>query len=250
MSLSYQIKNTDRTVGAILSNEISKLYGEKGLPDDTLKLNFKGAAGQSFGAFSTRGLRMTISGNTNDYFGKGLSGAKIIVKIPEESSFLSHKNIITGNVALYGATSGEAYINGIAGERFCVRNSGATAVVEGVGDHGCEYMTGGTALILGNIGRNFAAGMSGGTAYIYKSEEFDKRNFNLEMIEFENPSKQDLDLIKKLIENHFSYTSSRLAEKLLINWKKESLNFVKIMPTEYKLALEKMAKDKISEIIK
>ena len=250
MSLSYQIKNTDRTVGAILSNEISKLYGEKGLPDDTLKLNFKGAAGQSFGAFSTRGLRMTISGNTNDYFGKGLSGAKIIVKIPEESSFISHKNIITGNVALYGATSGEAYINGIAGERFCVRNSGAIAVVEGVGDHGCEYMTGGTALILGNIGRNFAAGMSGGTAYIYKSEEFDKRNFNLEMIEFENPSKQDLDLIKKLIENHFSYTSSRLAEKLLINWKKESLNFVKIMPTEYKLALEKMAKDKISEIIK
>ena len=250
MSLSYQIKNTDRTVGAILSNEISKLYGEKGLPDDTLKLNFKGAAGQSFGAFSTRGLTMIVNGNTNDYFGKGLSGAKIIVKIPKESSFLSHKNIITGNVALYGATSGEAYINGIAGERFCVRNSGATAVVEGVGDHGCEYMTGGTALILGNIGRNFAAGMSGGTAYIYKSKEFDKRNFNLEMIEFENPSKQDLDLIKKLIENHFSYTSSKLAEKLLTNWKKESLKFVKIMPTEYKLALEKMAKDKISEIIK
>jgi glutamate synthase (ferredoxin) len=250
MSLSYQIKNTDRTVGAILSNEISKLYGEKGLPDDTLKLNFKGAAGQSFGAFSTRGLTMIVNGNTNDYFGKGLSGAKIIVKIPKESSFLSHKNIITGNVALYGATSGEAYINGIAGERFCVRNSGATAVVEGVGDHGCEYMTGGTALILGNIGRNFAAGMSGGTAYIYKSKEFDKRNFNLEMIEFENPSKQDLDLIKKLIENHFSYTSSKLAEKLLINWTKESLKFVKIMPTEYKLALEKMAKDKISEIIK
>jgi glutamate synthase (ferredoxin) len=250
MSLSYQIKNTDRTVGAILSNEISKLYGEKGLPEDTLKLNFKGAAGQSFGAFSTRGLTMIISGNTNDYFGKGLSGAKIIVKIPEESSFISHKNIITGNVALYGATSGEAYINGIAGERFCVRNSGATAVVEGVGDHGCEYMTGGTALILGNIGRNFAAGMSGGTAYIYKSKEFDKRNFNLEMIEFENPNKQDLDLIKKLTENHFSYTSSKLAEKLLTNWKKESLKFVKIMPTEYKLALEKMAKDKISEIIK
>ena len=250
MSLSYQIKNTDRTVGAILSNEISKLYGEKGLPEDTLKLNFKGAAGQSFGAFSTRGLTMIISGNTNDYFGKGLSGAKIIVKIPEESSFISHKNIITGNVALYGATSGEAYINGISGERFCVRNSGATAVVEGVGDHGCEYMTGGTALILGNIGRNFAAGMSGGTAYIYKSKEFDKRNFNLEMIEFENPNKQDLDLIKKLTENHFSYTSSKLAEKLLTNWKKESLKFVKIMPTEYKLALEKMAKDKISEIIK
>ena len=250
MSLSYKIKNTDRTVGTILSNEISKLYGAKGLPNDTLKLNFKGAAGQSFGAFSTKGLTMKISGNTNDYFGKGLSGAKIIVKIPKESTIISHKNVITGNTALYGAISGEAYINGIAGERFCVRNSGATAVVEGVGDHGCEYMTGGIALILGDIGRNFAAGMSGGIAYIYKSEKFDKRNFNMEMIEFENPNDQDLDYINKLIENHFSYTSSKLAEDLLINWNKESNNFIKIMPTEYKLALEKMAKEKITEIIK
>ena len=250
MSLSYKIQNTDRTVGTILSNEISKLYGAKGLPNDTLKLNFKGAAGQSFGAFSTKGLTMKISGNTNDYFGKGLSGAKIIVKIPKESTIISHKNVITGNTALYGAISGEAYINGIAGERFCVRNSGATAVVEGVGDHGCEYMTGGIALILGDIGRNFAAGMSGGIAYIYKSEKFDKRNFNMEMIEFENPNDQDLDYINKLIENHFSYTSSKLAEDLLINWNKESNNFIKIMPTEYKLALEKMAKEKITEIIK
>ncbi len=250
MSLSYKIQNTDRTVGTILSNEISKLYGAKGLPNDTLKLNFKGAAGQSFGAFSTKGLTMKISGNTNDYFGKGLSGAKIIVKTPKESTIISHKNVITGNTALYGATSGEAYINGIAGERFCVRNSGATAVVEGVGDHGCEYMTGGIALILGDIGRNFAAGMSGGIAYIYKSEKFDKRNFNMEMIEFENPNDQDLDYINKLIENHFSYTSSKLAEDLLINWNKESNNFIKIMPTEYKLALEKMAKEKITEIIK
>ncbi len=249
MSLDYKIKNTDRTVGAILSNEISKLYGSKGLPNDTLQLNFKGSAGQSFGAFSTKGLTMKIDGNTNDYFGKGLSGAKIIVKKPKESTFISNKNIITGNVALYGATSGEAYINGIAGERFCVRNSGATAVVEGVGDHGCEYMTGGIALILGNTGRNFAAGMSGGIAFIYKCEKFDKRNFNSEMIEFENPNKQDLDLIRKLIENHFSYTSSKLAENFLNNWKNESKKFVKIMPVEFKLALEKMAKEKISEII-
>ncbi|MFL2665834.1 MAG: glutamate synthase large subunit [Flavobacteriaceae bacterium] len=249
MSLDYKIKNTDRTVGAILSNEISKLYGSIGLPNDTLQLNFKGSAGQSFGAFSTKGLTMKIDGNTNDYFGKGLSGAKIIVKQPKESTFISHKNIITGNVALYGATSGEAYINGIAGERFCVRNSGATAVVEGVGDHGCEYMTGGIALILGNTGRNFAAGMSGGIAFIYKCEKFDKRNFNSEMIEFENPNKQDLDLIRKLIENHFSYTSSKLAENFLNNWKNESKKFVKIMPVEFKLALEKMAKEKISEII-
>ena len=249
MNLSYEIKNTDRTVGTIVSNEISKLYGAKGLPKDTLELNFKGAAGQSFGAFGARGLTLIVNGNTNDYFGKGLSGSKIIVKVPKEASFKSEENVITGNVALYGATAGEAYINGIAGERFCVRNSGAVAVVEGVGDHGCEYMTGGTAIILGDIGRNFAAGMSGGVAYIYKSEKFDKRNFNQEMIEFENPSNQDLDLVKKLIENHFTYTSSKIAEKFLNNWKKESENFVKIMPTEYKLALEKMANEKITEII-
>ena len=250
MNLSYEIKNTDRTVGTIVSNEISKLYGAKGLPKDTLEINFKGAAGQSFGAFGAHGLTLTVSGNTNDYFGKGLSGSKIIVKVPKEASFKSEENVITGNVALYGATAGEAYINGIAGERFCVRNSGAIAVVEGVGDHGCEYMTGGTAIILGDIGRNFAAGMSGGVAYIYKSTNFDKRNFNSEMIEFENPSNQDLDLVKKLIENHFTYTSSKIAERFLNNWDKESKNFVKIMPTEYKLALEKMAKEKITEIIK
>ena len=250
MNLSYDIKNTDRTVGTIVSNEISKLYGAKGLPNDTLEINFNGAAGQSFGAFGAHGLTLIVNGNTNDYFGKGLSGSKIIVKVPKEASFNSEENVITGNVALYGATAGEAYINGIAGERFCVRNSGAVAVVEGVGDHGCEYMTGGTAIILGDIGRNFAAGMSGGIAYIYKSKNFDKRNFNPETIEFENPSNQDLDLVKKLIENHFTYTSSKIAERFLNNWNKESKNFVKIMPTEYKLALEKMAKDKIIEIIK
>ena len=250
MNLSYEIKNTDRTVGTIVSNEISKLYGAKGLPKDTLEINFKGAAGQSFGAFGAHGLTLTVSGNTNDYFGKGLSGSKIIVKVPKEASFKSEENVITGNVALYGATAGEAYINGIAGERFCVRNSGAIAVVEGVGDHGCEYMTGGTAIILGDIGRNFAAGMSGGVAYIYKSKKFDNRNFNSEMIEFEDPTNQDLDLVKKLIENHFTYTSSKIAERFLNNWDKESKNFVKIMPTEYKLALEKMAKEKITEIIK
>jgi glutamate synthase (ferredoxin) len=250
MNLSYDIKNTDRTVGTIVSNEISKLYGAKGLPNDTLEINFNGAAGQSFGAFGAHGLTLIVNGNTNDYFGKGLSGSKIIVKVPKEASFNSEDNVITGNVALYGATAGEAYINGIAGERFCVRNSGAVAVVEGVGDHGCEYMTGGTAIILGDIGRNFAAGMSGGIAYIYKSKNFDKRNFNPETIEFENPSNQDLDLVKKLIENHFTYTSSKIAERFLNNWNKESKNFVKIMPTEYKLALEKMAKDKITEIIK
>ena len=193
---------------------------------------------------------MKIEGNTNDYFGKGLSGATLIVKVPSKSTFKSNENVITGNVALYGATSGEAYINGIAGERFCVRNSGATAVVEGVGDHGCEYMTGGIALILGKIGRNFAAGMSGGIAYIYKSEKnYSIDNFNMEMVEFEKLDSQDFDIIKELLEKHYSYTHSGIAEEIILNWNKSKNMFVKIMPTEYKMALEKMAQSKINEII-
>ena len=251
MSLDFKIKNTDRTVGAILSNEISKKYGANALPKETLELKFSGSAGQSFGAFSVKGLKMIINGNTNDYFGKGLSGATIIVRKPKEATFKSNENVITGNVSLYGATSGEAYINGIAGERFCVRNSGATAVVEGVGDHGCEYMTGGYAVILGKIGRNFAAGMSGGIAYIYsQSKHFDNRNFNMESIELEKPENQDLDFIKSLVENHFSLTSSKIAEEIISNWEMNKNKFIKVMPTEYKAALEKMANDKIVSIIK
>ena len=250
MSLDFKINNTDRTVGAIISNEISKKYGAKALPKNTLSLNFEGSAGQSFGAFSVKGLKMVIDGNTNDYFGKGLSGATIVVRKPKNATFESNKNVITGNVALYGATSGEAYINGIAGERFCVRNSGATAVVEGIGDHGCEYMTGGIALILGKIGRNFAAGMSGGIAYIYKDPElYDSRNFNMESIELEKPDTQDLDIISELIQSHFTFTSSEIAKKIIINWENKSKLFVKVMPTEYKLALEKLAQEKINQII-
>ena len=250
MSLDFKINNTDRTVGAIISNEISIKYGAKALPKNTLSLNFEGSAGQSFGAFSVKGLKMVIDGNTNDYFGKGLSGATIVVRKPKNATFESNKNVITGNVALYGATSGEAYINGIAGERFCVRNSGATAVVEGIGDHGCEYMTGGIALILGKIGRNFAAGMSGGIAYIYKDPElYDSRNFNMESIELEKPDTQDLDIISELIQSHFTFTSSEIAKKIINNWENESKLFVKVMPTEYKLALEKLAQEKINQII-
>ena len=250
MSLDFNIKNTDRTVGAIISNEISKKYGSKALPKDTLTLNFNGSAGQSFGAFSVKGLKMIVDGNTNDYFGKGLSGATIIVRKPKKATFESHKNIITGNVALYGATSGEAYIGGIAGERFCVRNSGASAVVEGIGDHGCEYMTGGIALILGSIGRNFAAGMSGGIAYIFKDPElYDSRNFNMESIEIEKTEKQDLDIIKDLIEKHYANTFSNIAKQIITNWELSKKMFVKIMPTEYKLALEKLAKENINQII-
>ena len=248
-SFEFNIKNTDRAVGALLSNEISKLHGEKGLSNSTLNITFNGSAGQSFGAFSVKGLNMTVYGNTNDYFGKSLSGATLAVRVPKESSIISNENIIIGNVALYGAISGEAYINGIAGERFCVRNSGAKAVVEGVGDHGCEYMTGGTVLILGKIGRNFGAGMSGGIAYIYKEDKSSIKNFNMEMIDLETPNFQDQDIIYEMLENHFSNTNSEVAEKILSNWKNEKKNFIKVMPKEYKLALERIAKEKIDQLI-
>ena len=248
-SFEFKIKNTDRSVGAILSNEISKIHGIKGLPKDTLKINFRGSAGQSFGAFAVRGLKMSVIGNTNDYFGKSLSGAVLSIKIPEDSTFESNKNIITGNVALYGATSGEAYINGIAGERFCVRNSGANAVVEGVGDHGCEYMTGGNVLILGEIGRNFGAGMSGGVAYILKTPKFSVKNFNMEMINFEEIDNQDFDLIYNLLKNHYSNTASKIAEEIISNWDSKKESFLKIMPIEYKAALEKLKEDKINQLI-
>ena len=249
-SLSYKIKNTDRTVGTIISNEISKVHGASGLPKDTLELNFNGTAGQSFGCFAANGIKMTITGTTNDYFGKGLSGATIIAKVPEKATFISHQNIITGNVTLYGATSGEAYINGIAGERFCVRNSGAKAVVEGIGDHGCEYMTGGIAIILGKFGRNFAAGMSGGIAYIYDEKGvFDEKKFNLEMVELENLEVSDAKSVLKLIKNHYSYTNSQLAKKIIDNWSTSLNNFIKVMPTDYKKALEMMTRTKKQKTI-
>ncbi|WP_340066183.1 glutamate synthase large subunit [Ascidiimonas aurantiaca] len=242
MELSFPIRNTDRATGAIISNEISKIHGGNGLPLHTLKLNFTGAAGQSFGAFATKGLTMKVIGTTNDYLGKGLSGATLIVKVPDKTTYTSHENVITGNVALYGATSGEAYINGIAGERFSVRNSGAHAVVEGVGDHGCEYMTGGTVVILGKTGRNFGAGMSGGIAYIYNKTPIpDMRNFNLEMIHVETPEDPDHEKIKALVQKHYEYTSSTLAAKILKHWDREKLNFIKIFPAEYKKALKMMA---------
>ncbi len=239
MEYQFPIKNTDRSVGAILSNELSKIYGENGLPEDTLKIKFTGSAGQSFGAFATKGLTLQVDGNTNDYLGKGLSGAKLIVKTPEEATFASEENIIIGNVSLYGATDGEAYINGIAGERFCVRNSGAKAVVEGVGDHGCEYMTGGIVVILGKTGRNFAAGMSGGIAYIFDDKnKFRNGLCNMEMVEFEPITPKDEKELKQLIKNHFKYTNSELAYNILDHWKTKLPHFIKVMPTDYKKALE------------
>ncbi|MFV8225006.1 glutamate synthase large subunit [Christiangramia aquimixticola] len=249
VTLEYPITNINRTTGAIISNEISKIHGAAGLPKNTLTLNFKGSAGQSFGTFGAKGLNLNIEGNSNDYFGKGLSGAILSIKKPAIATFTSNENIIIGNVALYGATAGEAYINGMGGERFCVRNSGAKAVIEGIGDHGCEYMTGGIAVILGKIGRNFAAGMSGGIAYIFDPEnEIDHNNFNMEMIELETPSSQDLSELKSLIQKHFDYTQSKPAEAILNNWENHTRSFIKVMPTEYKNALLAMENEKMKNI--
>ncbi|OSY87868.1 glutamate synthase [Tenacibaculum holothuriorum] len=245
VTLNYVIKNTNRSVGAIVSNEISKVHGEKGLPEDTLNLNFKGPAGQSFGAFATKGITLTVEGETNDYLGKGLSGGKIIIKKPTKSDLNAEENIITGNVSFYGATAGEAYINGIAGERFAVRNSGVITVVEGVGDHGCEYMTGGKVVILGKTGRNFAAGMSGGIAYVYdKKNEFVNQLCNKEMVDLEELQSQDLSELKDLIENHVAYTESSLGKKILDNWTFEAPNFIKVFPKDYKKALARLEKEK------
>ena len=239
--VTFKIKNTDRSVGAILSNEISKIYGSQGLPDDTILVDFEGSAGQSFGAFATKGLSFKIHGNCNDYLGKGLSGAKLIIKVPPTATFKPEENIIIGNVALYGAITGEAYINGMAGERFGVRNSGATAVVEGIGDHGCEYMTGGTVVVLGKTGRNFAAGMSGGIAYVYDpNQKFDATLCNMEMVAFEPLKEEDTTELRRLIKNHSLYTSSPLAKRLLADWENEQRNFIKVMPTDYKKALQRM----------
>ncbi len=241
MTLSYPIKNTNRTVGAIVSNEISKIYGHLGLPEDTLNINFEGSAGQSFGAFGAHGLTFKLEGNTNDYLGKGLSGAKLIVKKPAKADFIAEDNIIIGNVCLFGAVEGQAYINGIAGERFAVRNSGATAVVEGVGDHCCEYMTGGKVVVLGKTGRNFAAGMSGGIAYVYDPEnKFVNGLCNTETIEFEKILKKDANDLKAIIEKHVKYTDSQLGKSLLADWETSLSNFVRVMPTEYKRALKRL----------
>ena len=249
--LNYPIKSTNRTVGAIISNEISKIHGSEGLPKDTLTVNFTGTAGQSFGAFTTKGVSLIVSGTCNDYFGKGLSGGRLVVKVPDRNTLTAHQNIIIGNVALYGAINGEVYINGIAGERFCVRNSGATAVVEGIGDHGCEYMTGGIAVILGKHGRNFAAGMSGGIAYIYNEDgNLKKEKFNLEMIELENLQERDFLSLKKLLKNHVKYTSSDKGSFLLKDFSNQKHKFVKVMPTDYKKALIMLENEKLKEKIK
>ncbi|WP_353546586.1 glutamate synthase large subunit [Rhinopithecimicrobium faecis] len=234
---TFNVKNTDRTIGTLLSNEISKIYGSDGLPDNSINYKFEGSAGQSFGAFSTKGLSFELEGEANDYVGKGLSGAQLAIYPTKDSPLVAQDNIIIGNVALYGATSGHLFVNGQAGERFAVRNSGATAVVEGIGDHGCEYMTGGRALILGPTGRNFAAGMSGGIAWIYDTQGSFKANCNPEMVDLDPLESADESEIIALLKRHILLTNSSIAQEILANWSQAKDHFIKVFPREYKNVL-------------
>ena len=231
------IRNTNRVVGTILGSEVTRRFGPEGLPEDTIHFHFQGSAGQSFGAFVPPGMTLELEGDSNDYFGKGLSGGKVILYPPEGSTFAPEENIIVGNVAFYGATSGEAYIRGMAGERFCVRNSGVQAVVEGVGDHGCEYMTGGRVVVIGTTGRNFAAGMSGGIAYVLDEDGTFKNRCNLETVSLERLDERDLQEVEELIKRHAVYTHSARAWQLLALWHETAPKFVKVMPKDYRRML-------------
>jgi len=239
VDIELPIINTNRTVGTILSNEIAKSHGKDCLPDGTININFNGSAGQSFGAFLASGVTLELEGDANDYVGKGLSGGRVIIYPPRNSTFEAEENIIVGNVVLYGATSGEAYFRGRAAERFCVRNSGAHTVIEGVGDHGCEYMTGGRVVILGPTGRNFAAGMSGGIAYVYDDDNDFITRCNLGMVVLEKvETAEDTAELKGLIERHQDKTGSSVAARILESWDESLPKFVKVMPVDYKRVLE------------
>jgi glutamate synthase domain-containing protein 3 len=235
------IRNIDRTATALLSAEVSRRYGLQGLPPETINITFKGSAGQSFGAFMAPGLSVRVEGDANDYVGKGLSGGRIVVVPPSDAGYVPEDNIIAGNVVLYGATGGECYLRGKVGERFCVRNSGAIAVVEGVGDHGCEYMTRGVAVVLGPTGRNFAAGMSGGVAYVWDEQGTFEAHCNLGMVDVEPLASDDIARLKTLLHRHLQYTGSQVAERILANWERSLSKFVRVMAREYKsvLAAEK-----------
>jgi glutamate synthase (NADPH/NADH) large chain len=274
--ITERVNNVNRTVGAMLSGEVAKRYGHAGLPDDTIAITLTGTAGQSFGAFLARGVTLDLAGDGNDYVGKGLSGGRVIVRQPDGAKRSAPENIIVGNTVLYGAIAGEAYFEGVAGERFAVRNSGAVAVVEGVGDHGCEYMTGGVVVVLGRTGRNFAAGMSGGVAYVYDPDKAFPLLCNTAMAEaasiglepacdddMELPSQRaasvddsgmgdmlrfDLERLRILIERHLLHTGSQRARFLLDNWAQESLHFVKVTPHDYRRALTDMRAAKIAAV--
>ena len=248
--LDYAIANTDRSVGAMLSGAIARRHGAEGLPEHTLNIRFKGSAGQSFGAFLVSGVNFRLEGEANDYVGKGLSGGRISVMPPVRSTFVAENNTIVGNTLLYGATSGELYINGRAGERFAVRNSGAIAVVEGVGDHCCEYMTGGRVVVLGRTGRNFAAGMSGGVAYVWNPEGDFDYYCNMEMVELslleESAARKEL---LELIRKHYHYTGSQLAGRMLDNWERYADSFIQVTPIEYKKVLQEEQMRKLQQKI-
>ena len=269
MRLNFPIRNTDRTAGAMLSGEIAKRYGHQGLPPDTIVAHFKGTAGQSFGAFLAHGVTFELAGDANDYVGKGLSGGRIVVRPSEESGVVPEHSIIIGNTVLYGATAGECYFRGVAGERFAVRNSGAAAVIEGAGDHCCEYMTGGAVVVLGPTGRNFAAGMSGGVAYVLDEDGSFASRCNLAMVELEPmPGEEDINArvfhhardleahgmvdimsdmsrfdghrLHHLVSRHARFTDSTVAAKILAEWKTWYPKFRKVMPIEYRRALNEL----------
>ena len=238
VTATFDIKNTDRTTGTIVSNEITKVHKGTGLPEDTIHFKFNGTAGQSFGAFNTAGVTLELEGDANDYFGKGLSGAQLIVYPDKKASFVPEENILIGNVAFYGATSGTAYIRGKAGERFAVRNSGASVVVEGIGDHGCEYMTGGLAVILGPTGRNFAAGMSGGIAYVYNVKNDFDTLCNKEMVDLDPLGAEDIPELQKMMQAHFDKTGSSVAKFILSDLDNQLKHFIKVYPRDYKKVLQ------------
>ncbi len=269
VKIETDVRNINRTVGAMLSGQVAERYGHEGLPEDTIFIKGKGSAGQSFGAFLSKGVTIELEGDANDYTGKGLSGGRLIIYPPKESRIVAEENMIIGNVALYGAIAGECFFRGVAGERFCVRNSGATAVVEGVGDHGCEYMTGGVVVVIGQTGRNFAAGMSGGIAYVLDEAGDFERRCNLAMVDLEPISDEDrmhedvghqrgdlethglVDImhdmtgydalrLHKLIEQHMHLTDSSRAREILGNWDAYLPKFVKVMPVDYRRALQEM----------
>jgi glutamate synthase (NADPH/NADH) large chain len=233
-----EVRNVNRTVGTMLGHELTKRHGGAGLPDGTISIDFTGSAGQSFGAFVPKGITLRLEGDANDYVGKGLSGGRIVVRPARDAAFVAEDNTIAGNVILYGATGGEAYLRGKVGERFCVRNSGATAVVEGVGDHGCEYMTGGRVVVLGPTGRNFGAGMSGGIAYIHDVEGDFFTRLNREMVDLDPLDEDDVEWLRDTIQMHLDETDSAVARAILDDWHNQVERFVKVMPQDYKRVLD------------
>jgi glutamate synthase (NADPH/NADH) large chain len=243
VQLELPVRNVNRTVGTMLGAELTRRHGGEGLPDGTIDITFTGSAGQSFGAFVPRGITLRLFGDANDYVGKGLSGGRIVVRPPRDAAegFVAEHNVIAGNVILYGATGGEMFLRGVVGERFCVRNSGATAVVEGVGDHGCEYMTGGRAVVLGPTGRNFAAGMSGGVAYVYDADDKFVQRLNFEFVDLERLDEEDVEWLRDAIRKHFAETDSPVAEAILKGWHTQVRSFRKVMPKDYRRVLDAMA---------